>query len=71
MDQQTEAEIIGAARNRDGEDAVTPVRLGPDDQFQFSCHRGVSCWNKCCHGPVITLTPADFLRPRAPFTFTA
>ncbi|MBL6928991.1 MAG: YkgJ family cysteine cluster protein [Rhodospirillales bacterium] len=70
MDQQTEAEILGAARNRNDGDAVTPVRLGLDDRFQFSCHPGVSCWNKCCHGSDITLTPADILRLSAHFTMT-
>ena len=44
------------------ENPVQPVRLGPDDSFRFRCHRGVSCWNKCCHGADITLPPYDILR---------
>lgn len=41
---------------------VTPVRLDADDSFTFRCHRGLSCWNACCHGADITLTPYDILR---------
>ncbi|MGO9543420.1 MAG: YkgJ family cysteine cluster protein [Rhodomicrobium sp.] len=41
---------------------VKPVRLAPSDSFNFRCHRGVSCWNKCCHGADITLPPYDILR---------
>lgn len=43
---------------------VLPVRLKADDMFCFSCHRGVSCWNVCCHGADVTLTPYDILRLR-------
>ncbi|MBT3358372.1 MAG: YkgJ family cysteine cluster protein [Rhodospirillales bacterium] len=68
MDDQTEAEILGTARA--GMDAVTPVRLGPDDRFRFSCHRDVPCWNACCHGSDITLTPGDILRLCAHFAMT-
>jgi Fe-S-cluster containining protein len=32
------------------------------DMFCFSCHRGVSCWNKCCYGTDVTLTPHCILR---------
>ena len=47
-----------------GHDAnpVLPVRLKADDRFCFSCHRGVPCWNTCCYGTDITLTPFDILR---------
>ncbi len=41
---------------------VQPVKLTPEDNFQFRCHRGVACWNKCCHGADITLPPYDTLR---------
>jgi Fe-S-cluster containining protein len=41
---------------------VQPVKLGPDDSFCFHCHKGVSCWNTCCHGADITLPPYDILR---------
>ncbi len=41
---------------------VQPTRLDAKDSFFFHCHKGVSCWNKCCHGADITLTPYDILR---------
>lgn len=41
---------------------VQPVQLKPADSFCFGCHRGVSCWNACCHGADVTLTPYDILR---------
>jgi Fe-S-cluster containining protein len=41
---------------------VQPVRLQAQDTFSFSCHKGISCWNKCCHGADITLTPNCILR---------
>ena len=37
-------------------------RLGPDDTFQFACHPGVSCFNKCCGDVNIFLSPFDVLR---------
>jgi len=43
-------------------DPVQPVKLAPGDSFAFRCHRGVSCWNACCHGADVTLTPYDILR---------
>ena len=41
---------------------VTPVRLELDDTFEFSCHKGIACFNKCCQSIDITLTPYDVLR---------
>ncbi|MBI4966564.1 MAG: YkgJ family cysteine cluster protein [Rhodospirillales bacterium] len=41
---------------------VDPVRLKADDRFAFRCHKGVACWNVCCQGADITLTPYDILR---------
>jgi Fe-S-cluster containining protein len=41
---------------------VQPTRLDINDSFFFHCHKGVGCWNKCCHGADITLTPYDILR---------
>ena len=43
-------------------DPVQPVQLKSTDTLCFSCHRGVSCWNACCHGADVTLTPYDILR---------
>ena len=54
-----EVQIVDAAR---GSGPVQPVRLTAKDRFCFSCHKGVSCWNECCHDPDITLTPNDILR---------
>jgi len=41
---------------------VTPVTLGLDETFQFSCHSGIACFNKCCQNIDIQLTPYDVLR---------
>jgi len=35
-----------------------------DDPFQFSCHRGLACYNTCCRDINIFLTPYDVLRLR-------
>ena len=61
IDKETEVEIIKAVRSSDGKNPVMPVKLKPADMFCFSCHDGVSCWNVCCHGADITLTPMDIL----------
>ena len=55
------AEMFEGVRSRDG-NPVEPTRLEAKDSFCFSCHRGVACWNRCCHGADITLTPGDILR---------
>ncbi|MBL4691553.1 MAG: YkgJ family cysteine cluster protein [Rhodospirillales bacterium] len=62
LDKKTEVEIFDAVRDPNDESPVMPVRLKNEDMFNFSCHRGVSCWNLCCHGADITLTPHDILR---------
>lgn len=54
-------EIIDSVRGTTT-DPITPVRLGPDDTFRFACHKGVACWNECCHNTDITLSPFDILR---------
>lgn len=41
---------------------IQPVTLNLDDSFQFSCHRGIACFNKCCQNIDIQLTPYDILR---------
>ena len=56
-----EVQIIDAVRG-DQTTPVQPVRLTKDSTFCFSCHKGVSCWNECCHNTDITLTPYDLLR---------
>ncbi len=40
---------------------IEPVRLGVNSKFTFECHKGVSCFTKCCRGIRITLTPYDIL----------
>jgi hypothetical protein len=37
-------------------------RLGLEDRFSFNCHKGVSCFNKCCSDVNIFLTPYDIVR---------
>jgi Fe-S-cluster containining protein len=41
---------------------VLPMVFDGDHTIQFSCHRGVSCWNACCSNIDISLTPYDILR---------
>jgi hypothetical protein len=59
---QAEFETPIVAAIRAGAGPVQPVRYGPGDSFRFRCHRGVSCWNECCHDTDITLTPYDLIR---------
>lgn len=46
------------------ESPVMPVMLEGDHQFNFRCHKGISCWNACCSNIDITLTPYDIVRLR-------
>ncbi len=41
---------------------IVPVRLGPNDKFQFNCHPGVACFNACCKNIDIQLMPYDIVR---------
>jgi len=41
---------------------VRPQQLNVDSTIQFSCHKGVSCFNECCMNIDFTLTPYDILR---------
>jgi Fe-S-cluster containining protein len=41
---------------------IIPVQLGLDDRFQFRCHKGIACFNKCCENIDIMLTPYDIVR---------
>jgi Fe-S-cluster containining protein len=61
VDRDVEMRVFDGAR-RQASGPVQPVRLKPGDTFAFRCHRGVSCWNACCHGADVTLTPHDILR---------
>ena len=41
---------------------IVPIRLGRKSGFTFECHKGVSCFTKCCRGIDIILTPYDIIR---------
>lgn len=40
---------------------IAPVRIGLKSRFRFQCHKGVSCFTRCCRGITITLTPYDII----------
>lgn len=58
---EARVEIFDGVRGHDG-NPILPVQLKEGDMFAFSCHKGISCWNKCCHGADIVMTPGDMLR---------
>lgn len=60
-DRPVEIEVFDAVRDQSAF-PVQPVRLTADDTFNFRCHKGLSCWNRCCQGADITLTPLCILR---------
>ena len=37
-------------------------RLNKNSKFQFSCHKNIGCFNKCCTDVNIFLTPYDIIR---------
>ncbi|MDP1606591.1 MAG: YkgJ family cysteine cluster protein [Rhodocyclaceae bacterium] len=41
---------------------VVPTMLEAEHVIQFSCHKGISCWNACCANIDISLTPYDIVR---------
>jgi len=41
---------------------VVPKMVGPEHVIQFSCHKGIGCWNACCSNIDISLTPYDIIR---------
>jgi uncharacterized protein len=41
---------------------VVPNMVDGDHVIQFSCHKGIGCWNACCSNIDISLTPYDVLR---------
>jgi len=41
---------------------VVPTMVDGDHTIQFSCHKGISCWNACCSNIDISLTPYDIVR---------
>lgn len=50
---------------------IVPMRLGLDDKFQFRCHKGIACFNKCCENIDIMLTPYDIVRLKNRFGMTS
>lgn len=42
--------------------AVQPTRIEEGTKFKFACHKGVSCFTRCCSNISIMLTPYDVLR---------
>jgi hypothetical protein len=41
---------------------VVPNLVEGSYKIQFSCHKGIGCWNACCSNIDISLTPYDVLR---------
>jgi len=58
---EARVDIFDGVRGHDG-NPILPVQLKESDMFAFSCHKGISCWNECCHGADIVMTPGDMLR---------
>ncbi len=50
--------------NSDKLDALPGLRLEPETSFNFQCHPGVSCFNRCCRNLNLFLYPYDVLRLR-------
>lgn len=40
---------------------VSPVKLDLKSRFRFRCHKGISCFTKCCSNIDIMLTPYDIV----------
>jgi hypothetical protein len=41
---------------------VMPTLIEGGHRLQFSCHKGIACWNACCANIDISLTPYDIIR---------
>jgi Fe-S-cluster containining protein len=41
--------------------AVDPVRYNLKTKFRFRCHKGISCFTRCCSNIDIMLTPYDII----------
>lgn len=41
---------------------VVPTMVEGTHTIEFSCHKGIGCWNACCSNIDISLTPYDVLR---------
>jgi len=41
-----------------------PKEYTLEDEFKFSCYKGIVCFNRCCYDVKLVLSPYDFLRLR-------
>ncbi len=41
---------------------VEPIERTLNSKFKFRCHKGISCFNRCCRNADILLTPYDVVR---------
>ena len=63
-DEEPATSPVDARRELEEKILKDSPRLGPDDRFEFACHPGVSCFNRCCGDVNIFLSPYDVLRIR-------
>ena len=50
---------------------VVPTMVEGAHVIQFSCHKGIGCWNACCSNIDISLTPYDVLRMKTRLGITS
>ena len=50
---------------------VVPTMLEGTHVIEFSCHKGIGCWNACCSNIDISLTPYDVLRMKTRLGITS
>lgn len=50
---------------------VVPTMVEGSHVIQFSCHKGIGCWNACCSNIDISLTPYDVLRMKTRLGITS
>lgn len=50
---------------------VVPTMVEGSHAIEFSCHKGIACWNACCSNIDISLTPYDVLRMKTRLGITS
>jgi len=50
---------------------VVPTMVADTHVIEFSCHKGIGCWNACCSNIDISLTPYDVLRMKTRLGITS
>ncbi|MFH1871203.1 MAG: YkgJ family cysteine cluster protein [Pseudomonadota bacterium] len=50
---------------------VVPTMVAETHVIEFSCHKGIGCWNACCSNIDISLTPYDVLRMKTRLGITS